>query len=98
MGFRYPPPPPLDGETPPWADATPVTPPAGLTTRLTLLRGLGSPAVTLPPPPRLGELVRVRPGLMSLAYGWGALTPNSVGTILLIEGRGDCTVVRVRVS
>ena len=58
----------------------------------TMVVPLRRTTLTLPPPPRLGELVRVRPGLMSLAYGWGALTPNSVGTILLIEGRGDCTV------
>ena len=93
MGFRYPPPPSLDGDSRPWTDVTPVTSPAGSTTRLTLLRGVGSPATAPSPRPlRLGELVRVRPGLMTPAYGWGALTPNSIGTILLIEGRGDCTV------
>ena len=83
--FRHPPPPHLTAAR----DARPWTP-ATVRPHLTLLRGSGAPAAT-PPPLRLGDLVRVRPGLLTPAYGWGALTPSSVGTILLLEG-GDCTV------
>ena len=43
-----------------------------------------------PPLLRVGDTVRVRAGVTAPAYGWGALTPSSVGTILTLDG-ADCT-------
>ena len=42
---------------------------------LKLLRGNGGPTPASSPSLRLGDLVRVRPGLLTPTYGWGALTP-----------------------
>ena len=94
-GFRYPPPPALAAGARPWTHLAPVAtgwPGGGSTGRLSLLRGVGSPSAPPPPPLRRGDLVRVRPGLLSPMYGWGNLSPGSVGTILELEAGGDCTV------
>ena len=71
--------------------APPHQPTASASAAAAAAAAAAAPAAAEEPPPlRVGDTVRVRAGVTAPAYGWGALTPSSVGTILTLDG-ADCT-------